>query len=99
MAAGYDICVDYDTLCDMEDKLKKIEYDLHNSSDRMVEAIRSSQSFLAGNQFEKAKMVTTNCIAITRQTGNNVRYAIEYIIKLRSVLEEYGRCNYNKGAK
>lgn len=95
MAAGYDICVDYELLCDVEDKLKKINYDLCNSTDHMVEAIQSSQNFLAGNQYEKVKLVTVNCIAVTRRTGKNIRHAIKYIKKLRSALEEYGRCGYN----
>ena len=43
MADGYDMCVDYDILCGVEDKLQKIEYDLNNSADQMVKAIEKQE--------------------------------------------------------
>ena len=95
MATSYDMCVDYDILCSIEDKLQKIEYDLNNSMDHMVKAIQSSQDFLVGIQFEKAKRTTASCMEITRKTGNNIRHAMEYIAKLKDALEEYGKYSYN----
>lgn len=92
---GYDMCVDYDTLCMIEDKLQKIEYDLTNSTQKMVEAIQRSQDFLAGNQFEKAKNTTMSCVEISRKTETNLEYAKKYIGNLRTALEEYGRCCYS----
>lgn len=93
---GYDMCVDYDTLCTIEDKLQKIEYDLTNSTQKMVEAIQKSQDFLAGNQFEKAKNTTMSCVEISRKTETNIGYAKKYIGDLRMALEEYGRCGYSR---
>ena len=95
MAEVYDMCVDYDILCDIEDKLQKIGYDLNNSTEQMNNAIRNSQEFLAGNQFEKAKNITSSCISITNKTRNNIRYAVEYIDKLRNVIDEYVKCEYS----
>ena len=95
MTASYDMCVDYDVLCDIEDKLQKIEYDLNNTMDQMLRAIQESQDFLAGNQFEKAKSTTASCVKVTRCTGNNIRNAMGYIAKLKSTMDEYGRCGYN----
>lgn len=95
MAGSYDMCVDYDVLCDIEDKLQKIEYNLNKCADQMAKAIQESQGFLAGNQFEKAQRTTASCVEITRRTGNNIRYAVEYIVKLRTAMDEYGKCGYN----
>ena len=96
---GFDMCVDYDTLCDVQDKLKKIEYDLTNSTDQMEKAIVTSQSFLAGNQFEKAKRTTDACVRVTRKTEINIRNAMDYLEKLKGSLEEYGRCSYKGEAQ
>lgn len=94
--AGYDMCVDYDTLCAIEEKLQKIEFDLKGSTQKMVDAIRKSQDFLAGNQFEKAKNTTMSCVEISRKTEINIGYSKKYICDLRTVLEEYGRCGYSE---
>lgn len=95
MAGSYDMCVDYDTLCTIKDKLEKISYDLNNSTNKMVDAIRVSQNFLAGNQFEKAKRTTDSCVKITQRTKKNIKSAIEYIDKLISVLEDYSKLGYD----
>lgn len=89
------MCVDYDTLCSIEDKLQKIEFDLNNSTQKMVDAIQRSQDFLAGNQFEKAKNTTMSCVELSRKTEINIDYAKKYIGDLRMALEEYGRCGYS----
>lgn len=93
--AGYDMCVDYDTLCMIEDKLQKIQYDLTNSTQKMIETIQISQDYLAGNQFERAKNTTIKCVEISRNTETNIGYAKTYIGNLRMALEEYGRCGYS----
>ena len=98
MADGYDMCVDYVILCGVEDKLQKIEYDLNNSADQMVKAIEESQNFLEGYQFEEVKKITASCVEITRKTGTNITHAMEYLGKLKTALEEYGRCGYNREA-
>ena len=91
----YDICVEYDTLCDISDKLKKIEYDIDKSTDRMKAAIQRAQDFLAGNQFEKAKNTTMSCVEITNRTQINLKKAENFIEKLREIVEEYGKCTYS----
>ncbi|WP_028236466.1 hypothetical protein [Pseudobutyrivibrio sp. MD2005] len=95
MSTGFDMCVDYDTLCEVQEKLKKIQYDLSNSTEQMVKAINSSQDFLAGNQFEKAKNTTAACLQISSRTGNNIQHAMEYLEKLKNTMDEYGRCSYD----
>lgn len=94
MNDSYDICVDYNTLCTIEDKLQKISYDLIESTQKMVESIQRSQDFLVGNQFDKAKATTINCTNLTARTSTNIRHAQDYIVKLRTALEEYSRCGY-----
>lgn len=96
MSEAYDMCVDYDILCNTEEKLEKIEYDLIHSTNQIVNAIRYSQDFLAGNQFEKAKLTTSNCVEATRKAGINIKHARDYINKLKSALDEYGNCGYGK---
>ena len=99
MAASYDMYVDYDILCDIEDNLQKIEYDLNSSTDQMIKAIQVSQEFLAGTQFEKVKRTTASCTDVTIRAGNNIRHAIKYIAKLKNALDEYGKCGYNGEAE
>lgn len=95
MSKAYDICVDYDTLCELQYKLELITHDLTNSTEQMTRAIQNSQEFLAGYQFEKAKRTTMACVNLTAKTDNNIRHAMEYLEKLKAVLEEYGRCTYS----
>lgn len=95
MSKTYDICVDYDTLCEFQYKLELITHDLTNSTEQMTRAIQNSQEFLAGYQFEKAKRTTMACVNLTAKTSNNIRHAMEYLEKLKAVLEEYGRCAYS----
>ena len=95
MSMAYDICVDYDTLCELQYKLELITHDLTNSTEQMTRAIQYSQEFLVGYQFEKAKKTTMACVNLTAKTGNNIRHAMEYLEKLKAFLEEYGRCTYN----
>ena len=95
MPSGFDINVDYDTLCIIEEKLQYICHDLTESTEQMYQAIQRSQEFLAGNQFEKAKNTTLNCIQHTNRTNGNINNAMKYIRELRSLLEEYGGCTYD----
>lgn len=94
MAAAYDMCVDYNTLLQIEDKLQKIEYDLQESTQRMTEAIQRSEDFLAGRQFEKAKNTTMACTKLSERTCGNIRNAMDYIDRIRTAVEEYGKCGY-----
>lgn len=96
MDTRFDINVDYDVLCAIEDKLKKIGYNLSNSTEKMLMALQSSQGFLAGNQFEKAKHTTMKCIEVTGRTSNNLRNAGEYIEELRRVYGEYSSYMYTE---
>ena len=91
----YDIDVEYDVLCSIEDKLRKIEYDIEGSTERMSDAIRRSQDFLAGRQFEKAKETTKACVELTGRTRQNISYAREYIVKLQDLIDEYSKYTYS----
>lgn len=86
--------VEYDVLCVVEDRLRKVNSNLYESTEKMVLTLQQSQGFLAGNQFEKAKRTTLNCIETTSKTINNIRNAMEYIEKLKKILEEYSGCEY-----
>lgn len=90
----FDICVDYDSLCDLEYKIDLILHDLQESVDRMTHAIQNSQEFLSGNQFDKAMKTTTDCLNITRKTESNLIHAKEYLKKLQDSVLEYGQCSY-----
>ena len=80
MATTYDICVDYDTLYDAGRKLQDIGNSLHNSTANMDQALLYSQEFLAGEQFERVKQTTENCMKIAARTENNIRYALQYMM-------------------
>jgi len=97
MTNQYDMCVDFETLCSIEDKLKMISYNLSLSTKQMVMALQSSQEYLSGNQFAKAKQTTLNCIEITGKTSNNITNALDYICKLKEIVDRYSMCGYNNG--
>ena len=86
-----------DALDAIEDKLRNIGSDLNESTQKMLIALQASQGFLEGNQFHKAKMTTMNCIEISSRTMNNIQNARQNIAKLRTVLEQYLRCEYSGG--
>lgn len=97
MNNNYDINVRYDVLSTIKDKLLYIDHDLESSVLQMENGLIHSESFLAGNQFEKAKQTTYTCIDITNKTRNNINHATEYIETLKKILEEYSKCTYSEG--
>lgn len=96
MSGTYDVCVDYDALCKMEDNLLMIQHDLSESTERMKTAIAQSQNFLAGNQFEKAKNTTLMCAAMSETTLRNIDKAKNYLSELRMALDLYARGEYEE---
>ena len=94
MSEIFDICVDYDTLCNLEYKIDLILHDLGESTERMTRSIQSSQGFLAGHQYEKAMQTTMDCVNMSRKTESNLRHAKEYLKKLEDSVMEYGQCVY-----
>ena len=44
---------------------------------------------------KKAKKTTMDCVNLTGKTSSNIRHAMEYLEKLKGILEEYGRCVYS----
>ena len=94
MRGSYDMCVDCDTLNEIEDHLKRINYNLENSIQSMSSAIQDSKEYLSGYQFEKAKRTTEVCISSSKKTANNIRYAIKYLKDIEGVLDEYAAYAY-----
>lgn len=90
----YDINVDYEALCETEDKLKRIGNNLNESTERMVLALQYCQGFLSGNQFDKASQTTFDCIEQAGKTSNNISNAINYIEQLKHAVERYSKCVY-----
>ena len=68
---------------------------VNESTEQMVIALQYSQEYLSGNQFEKAKQTTLNCIEITGKTSNNITNAITYICKLKEIVDRYSMCGYS----
>lgn len=97
MGSKYDVCVDFDALCAIEDKLKGISVKLSDATAQMLQALQTSQGFLAGNQFEKAQKTTMKCINITAKTTNNLSNAFTYINQLKELIMTYGTCRYEEG--
>ena len=95
MAAEYDMCIDYDTLCEIEQKLKNISNNLGVSADSMLFALRNCDGFLAGKQFEKASKTTITCTEVSKRTIENINNVLAYINKLKECLETYSGCGYN----
>lgn len=97
MESKYDVCVDFDTLCAIEDKLKRIGRNLSDATEKMLLALQTSQGFLAGNQFEKAQKTTMGCVDITAKSNNNIRNALTYIDQLKELIMVYNTCRYEEG--
>ena len=97
MQQKYDMNVDLDTICNIENNLQRINKNLGLSVRQMSGAINSSSSFLSGNQFEKAKRTTQECIGISNRASQNIENSLKYLTKLKRILEEYCRCTYSEG--
>ncbi len=96
MNKEYEIDVEYDTLSKIQDRLKRITYALNISVEQMQRAMQVSQDFLAGNQFEKAKQITSSCTQLTAKTSVNINHAMKYLDELMFLVEEYGTCVYDE---
>lgn len=97
MESKYDVCVDFDALCAIEDKLKRIGVNLSDATQKMHLSLQTSQGFLAGNQFEKAQKTTIGCIDITDRTIRNISNALTYIDQLKELIAVYDTCRYEEG--
>ena len=97
MENEFDMCVDFNSLCDIEEKLKNIGSNLTGATEQMLLAIQESQGFLEGQQFEKAQKTTMSCINVTAKTNNNIRNALRYIEQLKSQIDAYNKCKYEEG--
>ena len=97
MESKYDVCVNFDALCAIEDKLKSIGVKLSDATVKMLEALQISQGFLAGKQFGKAQKVTMECFDITAKTTNNIGNAVVYIDQLKELIMTYDTCRYEEG--
>lgn len=96
MGAAYDMCVDYETLCEIENKLINIGKNLGASADSMLYALRNCDGFLSGNQFQKASNTTIICTEVSKKTIENISEMLKYISKLKECLEAYSGCRYNE---
>ena len=91
---NYDVNIEVEELFSIEDNLKRIQYCLNDSVNKMETALIQSQDFLAGRQFEKVMENTQACMNIVEQTNVNLSQAIKYISSLEEILEEYKRNAY-----
>lgn len=96
METRYDMCVDYDTLCEIEKKLKNISLNLGSSADSMLYALHNCYGFLAGQQFDKACQTTAQCSEISKLTISNISEVLRYISRLKECLELYSSCGFKK---
>lgn len=96
MGTAYDMCIDYETLCEIENKLSNISNNLSVSSDSMLFALRNCDGFLSGNQFEKASQTTILCSDVSKKTVENITETLKYIAKLKECLETYSGCGYSE---
>ncbi len=96
MSSKYDMCVDLNALCAIEDNLRRIGVNLSESTEKMLLAIQSGQGFLAGKQFEKAQKITMSCIDITAKTNNNIRNLLLYISQLKDLVDSYDKSRYEE---
>ena len=96
MGTSYDMCIDYETLCELESKLIDIRNNVGVSADSMLFALRNCDGFLSGNQFEKASQTTIMCSEVSKKTIENISEVLKYIAKLKECLETYSGCRYSE---
>ena len=97
MNSGYDMCVDYQTLEELRMRLKRIGSELTEATKQMVEALQVSQDFLAGRQFEEARVLTLQTVEVTTVTSNNIENAIRYLDNLMAHVSDYESSKYTGG--
>lgn len=91
---SYDMCVEFDVLCDLDEKLHLIKHNLENIRTQMDNSINRAQDYLAGEQYEKAKRITETCVKDTTKTEGNIEYAMKYLSELMAKMEEYNSCKF-----
>ncbi len=96
MDTKYDMCVDYDSLCNLEQMLNRISQNMGDSADTMLYALKNSSGFLSGAQFDRACQTTVKCSDTARYTMENITEVLKYITRLKRCLEEYSGCGYSK---
>lgn len=99
MRSIYDMCVNYQTLEEIVDKLTNIDTDLSEATRKMSNALQESQGFLAGQQFEKARSITIRTVEIAANTSVNINHAISFIKHLEEFTTNYSACRYKGGAQ
>lgn len=95
MGSTYDMCIDYETLCEIESKLCNISKNLGISAERMLDTLRNCDGFLSGNQFDKVSQTTLICSDVSQKTIDNISEMLKFISKLKESLETYSGCRYN----
>ena len=81
----------------MIDKINRISDNMEISIRQMRAAINESQNFLSGQQFEKAKDITTKTVENSRRCCSDLTHTTEYLERLRTALMEYRSCIYSGG--
>lgn len=93
---NYDVNVDFETLCKMEEDLKRIRINLKLSADTMNESIGKSEQLLSGKQYERAKEITGECIEIAQKDIVVIQELISHIQTIKRILNEYMDCAYEE---
>ena len=96
MTYQYDMCVDQESLFEIEERLRTIKTSLELAAEQMQDAIQRSLDFLAGDQFDKAREITENNIAETKDAVQNIENELTYIRSLQEQLEKYNNCAYDE---
>ena len=92
----YDMYVSDNILKVMDENLQRIMKTLQSASEEMNSSVQRSSTFLAGNQFERTKENTKQCLNKIEIIGMNLQYARKYLAELESLLEAYGDCGYSE---
>ena len=91
---NYDMNVDYDLLCVVEEKMRIINRCIEESADSMSRSLINSEGFLSGKQYEAAKKTTMECLEISRLNEARIRSLLMFISRLKDIVEEYSGCTY-----
>lgn len=92
--ANYDIDVEYDELCRVDEKLSSIEKRIHNSLTDMINTVNSNNEYLSGQQYNKMRNTTDSYRKQAMSSINEIECTRDYIQELKAVIQEYSKCIY-----
>lgn len=98
MSPVYDMCVDGQSLSDIQTQLNMAARSLENIEKSLDESFIKTRGKLEGYQFEKSRKMNDECKRGLQVAEHNIESGIKYVGELQILLDEYlTKCKYDEG--